>query len=244
MSKATTEVAAPAPDTEVPPATPPRAAEPPVDLPAEIERSLAFHGTPVAAQVLRDVLGTLGRAATEASKRMPKNRPEHLRGRGWEKASLLALAELCTALAPEVGMINAPRDPDLFPPLTSQAPMTEAEQTAEQDAQHYVIAGPPLPHEIEAPTNTTLAEIAAADPGGAITIIAPTETAVREQEVAAELAAIEAAQAMSTVSVAVHPPDAWVAAIDFEVSPNGHATMIYGPDPWVATADEEATPGK
>src|SRR5678809_788739 len=94
--------------TEAPAAeAPQRAAEPPItNLPDEIAATLAFHGTPVAAQVLREVLGTIGRAADQASKRMPKNRPEHLRGKGWEKSSLIALAELCRALAPEVGTIN------------------------------------------------------------------------------------------------------------------------------------------
>lgn len=84
-------------------------------LPDEVAAILAFHGTPVAAQVLREVLGMLGRTAEQASRRMPKNRPAELRGKGWEKSSLLALADLCHLLAPEVGTINAPReDPDAW----------------------------------------------------------------------------------------------------------------------------------
>ena len=236
MSKATTEaVAAPAP------ATPPRAAEL-VDLPAEIERSLAFHGTPVAAQVLRDVLGTIGRAATEASRRMPKNRPEELRGKGWEKASLLALAELCTALAPEVGTINAPRDPDLFPtgvsPETLPAGPTsiETEPTAaEVDAQAAMVTEIERGIMSDGDVATMAAEVDR--------LAAPTETQVREEEVAAELAAIEAAQSAPATlpSMTVHGPDAWIAPVE-ETAPG--IPGVYGPDAWIAAADEEATPGK
>jgi hypothetical protein len=98
---------------------------------AEIDKMIKFHGHPVGAQLLREVLGWLGRTAGEAARRRPQNRPADLQGKGWEKSSLLALAELCAAYAPEVGTINAPTEPDMFPDATSPAPGDTEAQLAE-----------------------------------------------------------------------------------------------------------------
>jgi len=101
---------------------PPQAPDP-IFSAEEVERILAFHGTPVAAQVLREVLGSLGRTAAYLARKQPKNRPEEFRS--WNPPALRALAELCTRYAPEVGSVNVPRDEDMFPDATSP---TEAGQ--------------------------------------------------------------------------------------------------------------------
>jgi hypothetical protein len=138
MSETTEDLQGTAPTPDAEPAAEPQAHERIVpaitSLPDEVAAILAFHGTPVAAQALREVLGMLGRTAGDAARRMPKNRPAELRAKGWEKASLLALAELCKLLAPEVGTINAPSDPDLFPDATSPAPGDIEAQRAELES--------------------------------------------------------------------------------------------------------------
>lgn len=90
-----------------------RAKEPdPTCTPNDVALIVDFHGTPVAAQVLREVLGQLGRAAAAASRRQPKNRPEPF-GK-WNPPHLRLLAELCAELAPEVGSISAPGSYELL----------------------------------------------------------------------------------------------------------------------------------
>jgi hypothetical protein len=115
----------------------------------EVARILDFHGTPVAAQVLREVLGTLGRTAAWAARKQPKNRPEWLRA--WNPPHLRLLAELCATHAPDVGTITSPRE---------QIPMREVGPD-ELGGQHYAVAGPPLPHEVDAEIFRTEAELLA-----------------------------------------------------------------------------------
>lgn len=84
---------------------------------AEIDKMIKFHGHPVGAQLLREVLGWISREAAEAARHRPQNRPAWLQG--WNPPHLRQLAELCSAYAPEVGTINAPTDPDMFADATS-----------------------------------------------------------------------------------------------------------------------------
>lgn len=110
----------------------------------EITRSLDFHGTPVAAQVLREVLGEIERACTEASGRRPKNRKgefQHL-----DLSTLRQLAALCRVWAPRAGAITSPREvaeaaTDLINTLDASIAKIDA-------ATAPTISGPPLPHEI------------------------------------------------------------------------------------------------
>lgn len=96
---------------------------------AEIDKMIKFHGHPVGAQLLREVLGWISREAAEAARHRPQNRPAWLQG--WNPPHLRQLAELCSAYAPEVGTINAPTDPDMFADATSptdtQAQLAEIE---------------------------------------------------------------------------------------------------------------------
>jgi hypothetical protein len=90
---------------------------------AKITELIGFHGSPVGAQLLREVLGWLGREAAEAARHRPRNRPAWLAG--WNPPHLRLLAEMCSAYAPEVGTINAPtQDDDLFPDATSPETVT------------------------------------------------------------------------------------------------------------------------
>ena len=142
----------------------PAAAPDPLFSAEEVSRILDFHGTPVAAQVLREVLGTLGRTAAWASRKQPKNRPEFLRA--WNPPHLRQLAELCQTYAPEVGALTSPRD-----------------QREDEGAEHaanasYVIAGAPLPHEVDAEVSEHEAQVMAeraaqgkAEEGAAVAIL-------------------------------------------------------------------------
>lgn len=75
----------------------------------QIEQIIEFHGTPVAAQALREVLGSLGRTAAWAARKRPNNRESEVLAK-WPAASLRLLAELCATYAPQVGVITSPRE--------------------------------------------------------------------------------------------------------------------------------------
>lgn len=112
----------------------------------EIARSIDFHGTPVAAQVLREVLGEIERACTEASRRKPNNRKGELRH--VDLSTLRQLAALCRVWLPDVGMITSPREqpeheelraaaaPEAIVPVSAQpvSPATTPEASAERAA--------------------------------------------------------------------------------------------------------------
>lgn len=109
----------------------------------EITRSIEFHGTPVAAQVLREVLGEIERACTEASRRKPNNRKGELRH--VELSTLRQLAALCRVWKPDVGMLTSPREPqpevldptpEAIEPVSAQpvSPATTPEASAERAA--------------------------------------------------------------------------------------------------------------
>lgn len=204
MSETTEDLqgVAPTPDAE-PPAADVNAEPGAVPFDGKIAEILAFHGTPVAGQALREVLGWLGRTAGEAARRMPKNRPAELRGKGWEKSSLLALAELCELLAPSVGTINAPSDPDLFPTATSPAPGDIEAQRAELESHRAQVV-----RELAA-KQAQLAE-------------APTETEVRETEQAVEIVTLQLGAERLW-----HSPDP---AVDDEYAPPV-AYTFHRPDP-------------
>lgn len=63
----------------------------------EIRKTLEFHDSGTAVQCLRDVLGTIERAATEASRRRPKNRPPEFAELA--PGALRQLAALCRVYA-------------------------------------------------------------------------------------------------------------------------------------------------
>ena len=71
-----------------------RNASPIVD---EIRKTLEFHASGTASQAVRDVLGSIERAATEASRRRPKNRPPEFAE--LSPPALRQLAALCRVYA-------------------------------------------------------------------------------------------------------------------------------------------------
>lgn len=103
----------------------------------DVSNIIEFHGTPVAAQVLREVLGQLGRTAAAASRRQPKNRPEPF-GQ-WNPPHLRLLAELCELYSPGLGGITSPldqREPESFSSYDpTDAERIGMESAAAQDAE-------------------------------------------------------------------------------------------------------------
>lgn len=163
-----------------------------------ILETIVFHASPgdngTTAQALREVLGTIERAATEASRRRPRNRPAELAE--LNPPALRQLAALCR--------VWAPGD--------------------------------------DAPT-TTLAEVAAADPGGAITVTAPEPVEpVAEQPVSP--ATTPEASAERAAAVALIEQELGAERVN---SGNGHAPvetlaepariadpfLVFAPEPWV-----------
>lgn len=125
---------------------------------AEIDKLIGFHGSPVGAQLLREVLGWLGREAAEAARRRPRNRPAWLAG--WNPPHLRLLAEMCSAYAPEVGTISAPTQADdLFPDATSPTPEVLGDMQDKINAMVGQLAAiTALPEQQQAPTERELRE--------------------------------------------------------------------------------------
>lgn len=131
----------------------------------DIESILAFHGTPVAAQVLREVLGQLGRAAAAAAKRQPRNRAVE-DFKTWNPPALRLLAELCERYAPEVGTRTSPLEilPDA---VDGEIASIEAQVIAERPdltPPAVVTAEPPVSRAVEVLTTVLGAEPLVRDP--------------------------------------------------------------------------------
>jgi hypothetical protein len=134
----------------------------------DIESILAFHGTPVAAQVLREVLGQLGRAAAAAARRQPRNRAVE-DFKAWNPPALRALAELCERYAPEVGTRTSPLDSrEMLPDaVDGEIASIEAQVIAERPdlaPPAVVTAEPPVGRAIEVLATVLGAEPLVRDP--------------------------------------------------------------------------------
>ena len=214
---------------QTPETAPTKSAAPPTPDPifsaAEVDRILAFHGTPVAAQVLREVLGSLARTAEWASRKQPKNRPEELRE--WNPPHLRQLAALCRLYAPEVGSRTSElesADADLFPDATS--PERETMTIGSGDGIDVV----EVPTETEVREREQAAEVAAIEQG----VLAERNGGhVTTEQATQILAAALGAEPIAPPAVEVTPPgvqiyapdqDGWLAA----ATPEEHAA----PEPW------------
>ncbi len=223
---------APTPDAE-PPAEPDASFEQARRAGAfddEIASILAFHGTPVAAQALREVLGFIGRAATEAARRRPQNRPTELQGKGWEKASLLALGELCAELAPEVGSVNAPRDPDLFPDATHVSSDEQATQLIADALGGVVVTDIEAQRaELASHRAQVVRERAAAGNGNG-----PVEPMAAVQMAMVTIGSGDGIDVVEVPASSIPgPPEPWVAPEVWDAA----ADPFHAPDPWAEPAE-------
>lgn len=204
--------------TPEPDVAPTRGAAPPMPDPifsaAEVDRILAFHGTPVAAQVLREVLGSLARTAEWASRKQPKNRPEELRE--WNPPHLRQLAALCRLYAPEVGSRTSelePVDADVFADATSPTETLPSGPTSIETE----------PTEAEVREREQAAEVASIERQ----VLAERNGGIIAGEQAAQI--ITAALGADAVTVSADPP------VGRPLTPPG--VQIHAPDPWVEPAE-------